>query len=815
MLDELKLDELSKQDNPTSDTATQKQTDPDDPLADRPELQQELLKLLQICTADDRYPRLVEVRECAHDRHYWRGNQYIWWSERDKCFNASSGAQTFASSGSSDIDDMPHFEFVTNIYQSGGLTAVAAITGAPPAYRFFPNNPNKPDDIETAQGYTKAAKLIERWNPPKLLLQDEVYYLWCDGIVGLHTEYVEDGERFGYEAKPTLSEGQTKESDQVKCDKCGYTSPAKHFVPPVPCPECGKVLTEDNLMPGESAVTIEEGGEEHLPQGRQLITVHGALELRRPQWAKEQSDFHYLIHDREVHYSLLKAKHPDKADQIQPGQSSGTDDTFERTARLSVSQGTNLLAQTGGALAVLCTHSKVWFRPTAFYALEKTKRDALLEVFPNGCRVEFCGPTYLTSRKESMDDCWVIYHAMPGNGQHRPGLGSSTVPVQDQYNTLSNIRAETYEYGIPITYRDANTFDPTASQEQRSEPGSEIGVVLRQGEDIRAKIMQVRADSVSADMVGYAQELRGPIKQDLTGEFPALLGAAENSTDTARGIAIQRDQAMGRMGVPYSRIKQAHSDIISLACRDFHAHAKGEMIMPVLGPSGDFEAESVDLTALEGEARAYPEGDEQFPELWGQQRTTFMGMMDTPQGQALMTEPANAELAVKLIGITDLVIPGADARKKQLKEISEIVKAFGDNPVGQPPEVDPLVDDHPAEAATCKRYLLSEDGQKLKRENPPAYAAVRAHLEQHIQQVEKAAASQTPEEKPLSESLTASFKDMPPEAQRQVLAKMGITVSPEDFMVKLAMDKAVKAPAIPPVQATGLEKPVNAGLGGQ
>jgi len=744
--DETQTEEVRK---PDAGAAPEKQGDPDDPIADNLELQNDLLALVQKFTAEDRHGRLVEVRESAHDRHYWRGNQYIWWSNRDQCIYASAGPLSFAGTVGQDADDMPHFEYATNIYQAGGLTAIGVIAAATIPHRFFPKDPNKSEDIETADGYGKLAKLIERWNPPRLLLQDEVYYHWCDGVVGLYTEYIEDGERFGFEVKSALQEGKDETPDQVKCAKCGWTAPAKHFIPPVPCPECGTMLTQENFAPGESSAIPEEGGEEQIPHGRQVITAHGALELRRPQWAKEQCDFPYLIYDREVHYTKLREKFPNKAEKIQPGSSSGTDDAFERNARLSVAEGTNLQTQSGGSLAVLCTWSKIWLRPMAFYALENKKRDGLLELFPNGCRVEFTGTTYLTSRAESMDDHWVVRHAMPGEGQHRPGLGSSLVSVQDQFNTLTNIRAETYEYGIPVRYHDAGFISKEAMQDQRAEPGANVFGTLRAGDTIEGKVAQFRADSISPDMDKYMSDLRGPVMQLLTGQFPGLVGNPETGTDTKGGIQIQRDQAMGRQGTPYSRIKQAHADIMSLACRDFHKHAQGEVVMPILGPSGEFEAESIDLTALEGEAEAYPEGDEQFPESWGQQRATFMTIMDTPQGQALMTEPSNAELAVKLIGIPNMTIPGADARKKQLKEISEIVKSFNkEKAVGLPPEIDLLVDDHQAEAATCKRYLISGDGQKLKRENPQAYAAVREHFGGHVKAAQEIAAQEPPPTKP-------------------------------------------------------------------
>lgn len=776
--------------------------DSDDPIADDTELQQCLLKLYEKVSGEDRYARLIEVKDVKQARMYWRGLQYLWWSDQDQRYNLAGQGQQVGY-WDLDIDDMPKFQFVTNIYQSKGLGAIAAITGAPPKHRFFPADAEDPDDLEAAEKFDKLAQLIERWNPTKRLLQEEAYLFWTDGVIGLHTEYVENGERYGFESSEDHEEGEITTPDEVRCS-CGFSAPADHFVPPTPCPDCGLELTEDNVVPGETATAPVSAGTNQVPKGRQVISVVGALNLKRPQWAQKQEEFHYLGFEREVHYSVLRAAFKDKRDEIKPGAGFGTEDSFERNARLSVAEGTKKLTQSSGALAVLVTHAKVWFRSSAFDAVDdKVKREELQKLFPRGCRVEFAGPTYLTSRAESMDDCWVIAHAIPGDGQHRAAMGSSEIPVQDRVNTFSNIEAETYEYGIPITYRDRKTFDEEANEDQRSEPGAEVVVIVPDGQDIRTKIMQVRADSVSPDMYKHNMDLIGPVSDQITGVFPALQGNPETGTDTLGGIAIQRDQAMGRMGIPYASIKQANADIMTLACRDFCKHTDGPVSMPILGKSGDFEAQTIDVTALEGEAEAYPEGDEAFPDQWNQQRSTFMQIMDSPQGQALIAEPDNAELATKLIGIPNLVIPGADARKKALKDVGILTKVPDGADVSEPAqialvEIDPLIDDLPNEAATIKRYLISDAGQRLKRENPVGYMNVRTHLQQMIAQIQ--AQSQQPPPPPPKESVTANLKDMPPEAQAQWLEKeLGIKIGPQDFLMKALLDKAGKHPPKPPV----------------
>ena len=114
----------------------------------------------------------------------------------------------------------------------------------------------------------------------------------------------------------------------------------------------------------------------------------------------------------------------------------------------------------GDALFNLVTFSRTWIRPWAFYSIEdKDVRDALLGLFPDGCYVGFAGETYCESRNESMDDCWRVMHALPGRRPEPAERGRFADEVQERYNTLSNIQAETYEYGIPPIYADPQVLD--------------------------------------------------------------------------------------------------------------------------------------------------------------------------------------------------------------------------------------------------------------------------------------------------------------------------------------------------------------------
>jgi hypothetical protein len=150
-----------------------------------------------------------------------------------------------------------------------------------------------------------------------------------------------------------------------------------------------------------------------------------------------------------------------------------------------------------------------------------------------------------------------------------------------------------------------------------------------------------------------------------------------------------------------------------------------------------------------------------------------------PTIQAALREPANLGFVKSLVGLSELVVPGDDARNKQLREIQALltaglllapqaplagdVAAF-DNPIHAGPDaltgpgktggavggdfglggitsvplvsrstvpVDELLDDHATEFEECKRWASSDAGQIARAQNPAGFANVRAHAAEH------------------------------------------------------------------------------------
>jgi hypothetical protein len=416
-------------------------------------------------------------------------------------------------------------------------------------------------------------------------------------------------------------------------------------------------------------------GTRRVPNGQEVISIAGGLELNTPVWANEMHEYPYLQWQAEVHRAKLKAAYPHAANKIESSPSQGAEDVYARVSRLSVEQGLPSI-HPGDALLNLITFDRTWLRPWAFYAVEdENVRNKLLALFPDGCYVAFAGDVYCESRSESMDDHWRVLHALPGDGQNRPSVGDSLVQVQERYNVLSNMQAETYEYGIPPIYADPQVLDFDALANQVAEPAAHFPARARPGQPLAAGFFQPQPARVPPDMIEHQQELIGPVAQFLTGLFPAVFGGNMEDVKTASGYALARDQALGRLGLVWRRMKQFYADVLLLAVDCFRKNRPEDAEIPLLGPDGVLDARLIRVADLKGNICVHPEADETFPRLKSQQRAVLQQLfgINDPLIQEALTEPANVGYIKNVLGLTELVIPGEDSRNKQLREIQQLL----------------------------------------------------------------------------------------------------------------------------------------------
>ena len=863
---------------------------------------QELVR--QIAQESD-MARREEIRRVKQAHYFWRGLHYLWWNERDQNWHLPF-EQKLTSQTS--LEDMPRYEFVTNIYQAFGQSIISALSQSTPHVRFLPKSPSSELDLATAKAASDIVDLVERNNNIEQRLAEEAFHLWVGGKVGAYMRYVVDGQAFGWHQEPQIEarEKQIRPS-RLLCPECGAETPAEslrrvarrdgrasgaeapdsmrdfvgaeaptpgvngadgeiaapgaqspeRFLPPslklrraganpaeagpgapnaaaqaensgeIPrggacpeqgrgaarndiegagpgellfCPECGALIETQQWLPPETVTVPEVTGTLNVPNGQEVVTMVGALELKTPPWASEQREYPYLQWNMETHLARLRAAYPHAADKIGPPVTPDGSQEYERLARLSQSQG-GPFTQGGDINQNLITYQRTWMRPWAFYLIaDKQKRERLIELFPEGCYVAFAGEAYLESRNESMDDHWRVMHALPGDGSStgRPSLGDSLISVQERFNTLTNLQMETYDYGVPPIYVDPEAIDVEATQYQTAEPGAVYPARPRPGMPLGASFFMPPPAQVPPDLVEHAQELMGPIAQFLTGAVPALFGGSMEGQKTATGYAMARDQAMGRLGLVWRRMRQFQADMMMLAVDCFRKNRSTDVEIPLIGAAAEFESKWIRLADLKGNILAQPESDDQFPTLWNQKRGVLLQLMSMkdPSIEQTLAMPENLALVKQLLGLPDLQIPGEAARAKQMREIVVLLEsqpvAQIDPATGQTVFLPSLVpdkfaDNHQVELETCKHWLTSDAGQLAKVNNPEGWANVRAHAMMHQQFLEEQAAEQNaggaavkgaPAQKGPSESI--DFKDLPPQRQAQMAAQAGIHLPPED-----------------------------------
>lgn len=714
-------------------------------------LQEALRRLVFQYSYESEATRRQEIRRIKQAHQFWRGLQYLWWNERDQNWHLPFEQKLLDNSS---LEDLPRYEFVTNIYQAFGLSLISVLSQDVPRVRFFPASAQAEEDVAAAKAATEVASLVERNNRIGNLIVEEAFNLWTDGKVGAYVRYVVDGQRFGFHPEAEIGAKEVKVGNDVYvCPECGAEKEprisrgagrtAKHESPALrlesnKCVECGALLTEENFVGAETVTVPSAQTRMRVPNGQEVITIVGGLELKTPPWANDMNEYPYLQWNMEVHQARLKAAYPHAAEKIGPPVATSGQE-YERLARLAQSQG-GPLTEGGDYNINLITFQRTWLRPWAFFALEdKSLRDELLQLFPDGAYVGFAGDAYCESRNESMDDHWSVQHALPGDGSSgRPALGDVLISVQERFNTLSNLQMETYEYGIPPIYADSEVLDFDALQNQTAEPGAHYPARAKPGQSLAAGFFQPAPAEVPPDLSQHAAALMGPVAQFLTGAFPALFGGAMANNDTASGYAMARDQAMGRIGLVWRRMKFFHADVMLLAVDCFRKNRPTDVEVTLLGAGSAFESKWIRLADLKGNLFSYPETDEQYPTLWAQQRAVLLQLMSSPepQIQAMLANPENVALVKRLIGLEELIIPDEESRTKQYREIAQLVRetpilkrddASGVEVMLPSIVPDEFADNHAVELETCMRWFSSDAGQVAKIEAPAGYANVRAH----------------------------------------------------------------------------------------
>jgi hypothetical protein len=652
--------------------------------------------------------RRLQIQRVGKAEMYWEGRQHIWWNDSDGKFMDSS--QVGVVLGGESDDNQSRFSFTKNFYSPFGEAFIAALTQMVPKVPFRPVDPNNEDDIRASRAASDAAEYLARVNDPKKLMRRMGYHGYTGSLLAAHVRWVTDGNQFGWDDNAQLS--------------------------------FGTVPGSDSTMPQQSAVTGTTSSK--VPKGQVMITIHGAAEINTPIWANEQEEFSYLNWQIEVPRSLAKSTFPWAAEGISSTGQITADDSYARLYRTAVRENLEALIPSD-ALEDLVTLNRVWLRPHTFEDVADLEvRNTLKTMFPAGCYVCFAGSTYCESKSEGMDEVWRVKHCLEGEGQARRACGEAFLDLQDAINTLFNLAMEYLEEGIPMTFHGSETLNKDAVEDIRSL----VGLFMpckepKAGENLDSKFYTPTQLRMPPELMELMEQLAGQDGQFITGMFPALFGGAAKGAggDTASGYEMQRNQAMGRLVAIYDQIKLLYQEAMLLAVRQHAKYSRNDITLQQKNPAQ--KPRTINLSTIKkGNFTTYPEPDEAFPLLYSEKRATLeklMGMApDAPELAAVFQLPANQSYLKAVEGLTELVLPGEDARDKQLREIEQLL---GEPPVQYVPEAGLFVSSMPPEPLDyddfeiqeCDRYINSDVGQEARYSNVEGYQNIVAHRFMHVE----------------------------------------------------------------------------------
>jgi hypothetical protein len=454
--------------------------------------------------------------------------------------------------------------------------------------------------------------------------------------------------------------------------------------------------------------------------------VHVAL------YARKYSDTPYLRHKFEQHKSMLLNLFPNAAEHL--GGISSRDFT-ERQYRTFAGSREELR---NNMLTVNCQ----WLRPWSFDAPLAGNDDVIAKLkktFPKGCYAVICNNRVFDMRDESLDEHWEITHHPTSIHLHADPMGKPLIPIQELRNESVDLAIETFEHSIPETFADKDVLDFQSYGKETAKAGMVYPVKKPLGASIGESFHSLKTATLNEEIESFIARLDSD-GQFSVGSFPSIYGGPSTTgSKTASEYSQSRAQALQRLNINWTMLKHWWANTMFKATTQFvNAMVTDEKLVTKTPQSSTgFINTWIRQSELTGRVgRVEPEVDEELPVSYAQIKQTLMELLTLGNEELSnwIMHPNNAGLAAKAVGIP-LYIPGADARDKQMSEISEMLN-------GQPlaegvssVQINPLTDQHEIEAETLLVFLNSSTGQAQKRINPMGIQNCEFHYMAHIMEI--------------------------------------------------------------------------------
>jgi hypothetical protein len=759
--------------------------------------------------------RLIEVIQAWEAALFYRGFQFLI-PLRGGGWKIPSESSGYGPSMQLDLSLLP-----SNIYSAYGQIVISSLTRSVPKVRFQAQDGSKNSAVTGAQSADKYLKVIYRNIDPIVVQTDASRYLWCDGRTLYWSRYVLDGQKFGWKEEDQPDDiipetEPTSEQAEMIVAKENEKEASSGVNDEVPEEEEGEAESED-----EEQEEFSEATKNRTPNGQEVRTAHGKLEVKIvPMMANNLDEADVLQYETEVDICRGKAMFPNCADDIRAGDMGFSEASVAKLARQNVKLGMQSSYITSDAASQDVTITRSWFRPSAFMWVEnETTRNSLVEKFPDGVFTCYAGEHLVWARNESMNRSWSMAQAYSGDGQNRNALGTSTMPIQKRINNWLDLMNDYLVRGIPKIWMDNKAFNVDALRNQTNVPGDRAPF-KRQGIPVDQLVWREPDVTPPLALTDFIKDYRGPFAELVSGGYPALAGG-QTDTDTFRGMALQRDQALGRLGPTWHQIQKMESESAEQLVWWGSKMRMGTINERI--PGG--EVIRLEVNDLKSDIACYAEADENFPESYPQKQQRLMGFLEdtakNPQVAEVFYNPANLNFVLSMIALPELYIPEVVAFNKQMGEL-EILSKTGPVPnpmivkaeeiiaeLSQHPEVDqqqlvqakaelqqlqqqkpfvssiPVdgeVEDNTSEAMACWRFLMMPEGRKLRHTKREGYENIRLHFLAHQEAAAQKAATAPPPVQKKAPSLSVNWKDVAASgdaaAASQILGEAGIQATP-------------------------------------
>lgn len=785
----------------------------DDPPAElTPEEITALKMLCQKATKRDYPARIVEIVQAWEAALFYRGFQFL--VPREGGGWLIPGESTgYGPSMQMDLALLP-----TNIYGSYAQMIMSALTRDVPKVRFEPSDANDNKDVTAADEASKFLQIFRRNNPIKVQQNDGARYLWCDGRYIIWTRWELNGQKFGWHQNDVP---ETAPEDAVIDPKQQEQIENKEFSHGAEWESEGDLKAEEQDEAESTGETNEdskidemEATENRTPRGQEIRSIHGKLETKIcPMSANDLDQADVVQIEMEVDVARAKAMFYWKATDIKGGSNGMDEGEIARLARQNTKLGMQSAYVTSDSIAEDVTIQRNWIRPGYFMHVDnKGVRESLIKKFRDGALVVWAGETFCYARNEGVRDSLALVCAYSGDGQNRNALGTSFLPSQKRINNWLDLMNDYFVRGVPKIWHDNKAFDGDAIRNQTNIPGDR-GLVKRPPNTNVDQLVwaepQIQAPQALPDFV---KQYIGPLGELLTGGYPALGGGNTGSNDTAKGIAEQRDQALGRLGPTWHFVSYGEAES-SLQGVKWGAKCRNGSITESI-PGG--EIIKLEVGNLQANILCFPETDENFPESWAEKQQRFLGFIaesgKNPQLAEVMFNPANLKTMAASVGMQEFYLKQVKSLEKQQGEFEVLLKsgpipnpmkkqameniqrmtAAGGNmqlmqdvikQVQAMPDfnstvpIDVEMDDHETEYFGCWMLLQGPRGRKLKMKSPKAFQNVRTHAMEHM----KAQQEQTKNNPKQVPKVSANYKDIAandPAAGAQIITAAGFLASP-------------------------------------